>query len=142
MQEVIGSEFEGVLVSNFYASYNTNLGFHQRCRVHRLRDIQKLVEAYPHHPGLLTWPKEVRHLYLKAKAYPGPDPEKFPSIREQQQQRWQDQRRFRNQLLQLCQPFLNQEVPQQTLCQRIDKYQDELFLFVVNPQVPADNSSA
>lgn len=29
-----------------------------------------------------------------------------------------------------------------TLCQRIDKYQDELFLFIADPKVPSDNNSA
>jgi hypothetical protein len=33
--------FEGVLVTDFLASYNTYNGFHQRCWVHFLRDIKK-----------------------------------------------------------------------------------------------------
>lgn len=142
VEEVIGEEFEGVLVTDFYASYNVHLGFHQRCWVHLLRDIKKLLELYPDHEKLKDWSKKVIGLYQEAKVYPGPDKKKYPYPRHQNQRRWADQALFRDRLLVLCRPYLKEETPMTTLCRRIDKYQDELFLFVANPEVPPDNNSA
>lgn len=55
VEEVVGKdsqEFKGVLVSDFYAAYNTCLGFHQRCWIHFLRDIHELKKRNPRHPPL------------------------------------------------------------------------------------------
>lgn len=142
VKEVIGDEFEGVLVSDFYAAYNTHLGFHQRCWVHLLRDISRLQELYPKHQKLNHWAKAVINLYQSTKNYPGPEPKKYPHPRAQRQQRWQDQADFRDKLLDICQPYLAQDTPMTNLCKRIDKYSDELFLFVAHPQTPSNNNSA
>lgn len=142
VEEVIGEKFEGVLVTDFYASYNTHLGFHQRCWVHLLRDIEKLQEAYPDHQPVKDWASQVIKLYQKAKSYSSPDKDEYSNPRAQRQQRWQEQVVFRNKLLKICKPYLNQETPMTNLCKRIDKYQDELFLFIANPQVSSDNNSA
>ena len=37
--EVLGDEFDRVLVSDFYGAYNVHQGLHQRCWTHLLRDI-------------------------------------------------------------------------------------------------------
>ncbi len=50
--EVLGDEFEGVLVSDFYGAYNVHQGLHQRCWTHLLRDIHQLKEKYP---GIRDW---------------------------------------------------------------------------------------
>ena len=74
VEEVLGDEFEGVLVSDFYGAYNVHQGLHQRCWTHLLRDIHQLKEKYPGHQGLAEWAQEVREVYDHAQAYPGPDP--------------------------------------------------------------------
>lgn len=142
VRRVIGDEFEGVLVSDFYASYNTHLGFHQRCWVHLMRDIKKLIENNPENRVVVSWAKRVKTLYRKAKNYSGPDPGKYKTVAEKQRKRWYDAADFRERLIKICTPYLNQDVPVRTLCQRIDKYQDELFLFIADPNVPSDNNSA
>ncbi len=44
---LLGDDFRGVLVSDFYAGYNdTPGGRHQRCWVHLLRDLRSLGEAH------------------------------------------------------------------------------------------------
>ncbi len=47
VKAVLGASFEGVLGSDFYASYNVYTGLHQRCWVHLLRDRHELKEQYP-----------------------------------------------------------------------------------------------
>ena len=73
--EVLGDEFDGVLVSDFYGAYNVHQGLHQRCWTHLLRDIHQLKEKYPQHQGLAQWAQQVREVYDHAQAGPGPDPE-------------------------------------------------------------------
>ena len=73
--EVLGDEFDGVLVSDFYGAYNVHQGLHQRCWTHLLRDIHQLKEKYPQHQGLAQWAQPVREVYDHAQAGPGPDPE-------------------------------------------------------------------
>ena len=70
--EVLGDEFDGVLVSDFYGAYNVHQGLHQRCWTHLLRDIHQLKERYPQHQGLAEWAQQVREVYDQAQAYPGP----------------------------------------------------------------------
>lgn len=142
VREVIGDEFEGVLVSDFFGSYNVHLGLHQRCWVHLLRDIKKLAEDYPDHRQLTQWAADVTMLFQTAKDYPGPDQRQYPTPRTQNQQRVRDQIKFRDWLLKLCYPYLVYQTPMTTLCKRIDKYADELFTFMIDPRVPPDNNQA
>ena len=72
--EVLGAEFDGVLVSDCYGAYNVQQGLHQSCWTHLLRDIHRLKEPYPQHQGRAGWAQRVREVYDQAQAYPGPDP--------------------------------------------------------------------
>ncbi len=47
MDEVLGTEFAGVLVSDFYAAYHRYDGPKQRCWAHLLRDIHDLRSLLP-----------------------------------------------------------------------------------------------
>ncbi len=53
VDEVLGESFGGILVSDFYASYDHYPGLKQRCWAHLLRDIHKLKVLYPE-DGRLT----------------------------------------------------------------------------------------
>lgn len=44
--------------------------------------------------------------------------------------------------IRICQPFIDSDVSQRTLCERILRYVHELFTFVVNRQVPPTNNEA
>jgi hypothetical protein len=142
VKRVMGEEYDGVIVSDFFGSYNIHDGYHQRCWVHLLRDIKKLTEAEPDNKLLKDWASAVIAVYQKAKTYNGPDPQLCGNIRAVQQQRVRDQAYFRDTLLALCRPHLQSAAPMRKLCQRIDKFQDELFVFISHPNVPSDNNSA
>jgi hypothetical protein len=131
VNEVLGEEFEGCLVSDFYAGYNRMAGRHQRCWVHLLRDISELREAHPDHDGLRHWAQRVNGLYRRAKRFHG-----------NERQRAQAQQRFKCLLSRLGAPFLKGDAPQRTLCERIERYLPELFAFVADPRVPSDNNAA
>ena len=142
VKRLIGEDFQGVLGSDFYAGYNIHQGLHQRCWVHFLRDVHDLKQKFPQHEALLTWAKNVKALYDDAVAWTaqGPDPQLTPG--KLQQVRVAQQHAFEQQLWALCQPFVQQEVPHQTLCKRVESFLPELFVFVAIPGVPAQNNLA
>lgn len=142
VREALGVEFEGVLVSDFYGAYNIHDGFHQRCWIHLLRDIHQLIEDYPNHQSLKQWAAEVAGLFQLAKDYPGPDRQLYSTPRAQRQQRVRAAGEFADRLLAICRPYLVTQTPMTTLCKRIDRFIDELFLFVADPTVPSDNNPA
>jgi hypothetical protein len=133
VDEVLGGSFSGVLGSDFYAAYNHYPGLKQRCWAHLLRDIHELQLLYPEDPDLSGWAVSVHQIYAAAK----------DAVCPQVQQRQHAQLEFERRLLDLCRPFLNDTLAVQSkLCQRIERFIKELFVFVANPAVPADNNAA
>ena len=140
VEEVLGDEFEGVLVSDFYGAYNVYQGPHQRCWVHLLRDIHKLNEQYPQHQNLAEWSQQVREVYGQARAWPGPDPGLPDTV--QRSRRVKQQQHYQQQLWSICHPYLAGDAPMRVLCQRVERFLPELFTFVAEPQSAADNNAA
>ena len=140
VEEVLGDEFDGVLVSDFYGAYNVHQGLHQRCWTHLLRDIHQLKERYPQHQGLAQWAQQVREVYDQAQACPGPDPELPETV--QRAQRVKLQQQCQQRLWSICKPYLGSDAPMSVLCQRVERFLPELFTFVAEPRAKADNNAA
>ena len=140
VEEVLGDEFEGVLVSDFYGAYNVYQGPHQRCWTHLLRDIHQLNEQYPQNQDLARWFQQVREVYDRAQAYPGPDPGLPETVRRTR--RVEQQQRYQQWLWSICKPYLGSDAPMRVLCQRVERFLPELFTFVAEPQASADNNAA
>jgi len=138
--EVIGDEFEGVLVSDFYAGYNIHEGWHQRCWVHLLRDIHELKQQQAEQAEVLEWAAAVRAVYDKAKAYAGPS-RRLTEV-EQRGARRAQQHAFEHELMAVCTPFVKTRQPMSVLCGRVEKYLPEMFMFVADPRVASDNNAA
>src|SRR6266566_4231159 len=142
VKELIGKDFCGVLGSDFYAGYNIHEGLHQRCWVHYLRDAHELKEKYPHDEDLFSWAASVKAIYEAAVAWAehGPDPHLSPH--KQSLARAAQQHTYAQQLWHLCQPYVGTLTPQHTLCERVERFLPELFVFVAVPGVPAHNNLA
>ena len=95
--EVLGQEFVGVLVSDFYATYHHYDGPKQRCWAHLLRDIHDLRSSYPKDGSLGQWAYAVHQLYRQAAAFTHPA----------EKQRRADQLVLERRLLALCRPSLS-----------------------------------
>ena len=133
VDEALGESFGGVLVSDFYAAYHHYAGPKQRCWVHLLRDIHDLKALYPRDSRLLRWAAAVHSVYQQAKSFTHPDAG----------QRRRAQLGLERKLLARCRPFLTDPAAAQSkLCRRIEKFIKELFVFVAEPAVPADNNAA
>jgi transposase len=142
VKRLIGEDFQGVLGSDFYAGYNIHQGLHQRCWVHFLRDVHELKDAFPEDEDLRSWGKEVKALYEQAVAWAGQPPDPKLSPRQQHQVRVAHQHAFEQRLWKLCQPYAHTAAPQHTLCERVERFLPELFVFVAIPGVPAHNNLA
>jgi len=133
MDKVLGEGCLATLVSDFYAAYNHYSGVKQRCWSHLLRDIHELTTLWPDDVGLKGWADGVHAIYVEAKAFNDPE----------EGARCAAQLHFEQKLLALCQPYWDDsKTPQHKLCRRIKRYIKELFVFVADPSVPADNNAA
>jgi len=134
---VLGPDFSGVLVSDFYAAYDHYAGLQQKCWAHLLRDIAALSRQWPADERLAVWATGVHAVYQRAV---------FDAVAlddASDMTRRQVHRRFQAELSALCQPFLAaDDAPQAVLCRRIEKYRHALFVFVLVPGVPATNNLA
>ena len=135
-----GKNFEGVLVTDFFTSYNEYLGPHQRCWVHYLRDLRKLKEDNPKDRQLKNWIKKIHALYEEAKFYPGPDPSLPVGLREQV--RIDKEKEFKQKLKMLCEPYIKTTLPQAKLSSRALRYLPEMFTFIRFEGVNSDNNMA
>ncbi len=149
VDEALIESFSGVLVSDFYSAYHHDDGPIQRCWAHPcssqgqalLRDIHDLRTLYPDDAPLTKWAKAVHGIYDRAKACTHP----------QAKRRRTAQLALERQLLALGQPFRHDpSATQAKLCRRIERHirsqprtgYGELFVFVAEPDVPADHNPA
>ena len=133
VDEALSDAFSGVLVSDCYAAYHHYDGPKQRCWAHLLRDIHDLRARYPDAAPLARWADAVHGIYDRAQACTHP----------QAKRRRTAQLALERQLLALCQPFRHDpSATQAKLCRRIERHIRELFVFVAEPDVPADNNAA
>jgi hypothetical protein len=65
-RRLVGTEYEGVAVSDFCTAYDQLDGRHQRCWAHFLREIHDLKESAPDHADLHAWAAAVHALYERA----------------------------------------------------------------------------
>ena len=112
-KDVLGEDYGGVVVSDFYSGYNALLSRHQRCWVHLLRDLKKLVEDNPENRGVAIWAGKVKAIYKRAKRYESED----PKARLRQRIAYQEE------LSRLARP-------QRVLAKRIETFLPEMFMFV------------
>jgi hypothetical protein len=136
VEEVMGYAPNTTITCDFYGAYNRHHGPLQRCWGHLLRAIHDLKAHYPDDEELQAWGKAVHALYLEACA-----------LRERLRgaawgRRWRAARGLERDLLTLCAPYLQRDVPQRVLCQRCQRFIGQLFHFVVDLRVPPDNNAA
>ncbi len=130
---LLGEDFAGVLGSDFYAGYNdTPGGQHQRCWAHLLRDLHALKVDHAASLEVVLWAKAVKDMYLLAQQW-----------LQEGRQRQHAYRELGLLVRALGEQFAQAKGhPCQALAKRLLRHQDELFVFVRQPEVPADNNLA
>jgi transposase len=142
VKQLIGEDFQGVLGSDFYAGYNSHQGLHQRCWVHFLRDVHDLKDDFPQDEDLGSRAKDVKAVYEQAVAWTQQELDPSLSPRQRDRIRLAQQHVIEQRLWKLCQSCAHTTAPQHTLCERVEQFLPELFVFVAVPGVPAHNNLA
>jgi transposase len=142
VKHLIVQDYQGVLGSDFYAGYNIHQGLHQRCWVHFLRDVHDLKDDFPQDEELRCWAKDVKAIYEQAVAWTQQELDPNLSPRQRDRVRVTQQHAFEQRLWNICQPRAHTTAPQHTLCERVEQFLPELFVFVAVPGVPAHNNLA
>lgn len=133
--EVLGDEYLGAVVADFYGGYNVHAGLKQRCWVHFDRDLDALKEKYPEEMAVASWVEKVLGVYYRAK--------ETVKMNYTEPERCQLRGKFEAELLSLAKPYLSlKDAGQHVLAKRIDKFLDELFVFVEYPHIPSQNNAA
>ena len=136
VDEVLGEEFAGVLVSDFYAAYNHYPGMKQRCWAHLLREVHDLRVLHPDDATVQDWATQVHELFLEAKREAASRTRSGP---DQQRLKGELERR----LWAINAPYAEDATaPQRKLAARMQRFVEELFVFVTEPACPADNNPA
>ena len=135
MEEFLGEEFQGVLVSDFYGAYNVYPGPHQRCWVHLLRDLHTLKETYAEDDTVQRWARDLRALYDRGKSFVETEP-------GDQEERERFYLVLWNEVERLGLLYAREKHPCRALAKRVLRHQDELFQFVRVAGLAADNNLA
>ncbi len=136
-KRILGSQFRGHLVSDFYVGYNDCPGPQQRCWTHLLRDLHELKEAQAQDEAVLSWAKGVRALRDEAHAWLAEAQER---MREEREGKYVGLVGRIHQLgLQYAQV---KKHPCQALAKRILRHEDALFQFVLVEGLSDNNNLA
>ena len=130
-------EFNGFLVSDFYAGYNAYSGAHQRCWVHLLRDLRDLRLAHADNGAVIAWARAVELLYRTAVAPSAEATEGMTDVPRQLYDRLWQQANVLG--LQYAQAKAH---PCQALAKRVLRHIDELFQFLRCSELHPDNNLA
>lgn len=134
LRDALGDSLPGVLVCDFYASYNFLNAKKQRCLVHLLRELHSLREKVPAicvKKHLLPLRKLFQDAMALAKRRGQLTPTTYARKCDAIYERFGDL---------ATAPSTNAHVLR--IQKRLHKYMDELFTFLVLPHVPPDNTPA
>jgi transposase len=137
---VLGEDYSGTLITDFYSAYDHLLTSHQRCWRHLWRDLEDLVSAHPEDVETLAWVEGIGVIWKQATA-DRPEAE-LGTTPEAARAREERARSYEQQILTLCPEDLDEGLPPATLVKRIRRYATELFSFVRDPRVDPTNNAA
>ncbi len=131
--EFIKECFDGVFVSDFWGAYNVLSCAKQKCLVHLLRDLERVWDSKDSSGDWPRFCKKLKRLIRDAirlwYRMDTMDEATFQSRRERIEKRLQ---------LLIDHEWTNKEA--RRLIKRLKRHQDELFTFLIHPEVPFDNN--
>lgn len=142
LRQILERSFGGVVITDFYSTYEKYFKHQQKCWAHILRDAIKLMLLHPANQEYQQFFEKLHNIFRAAKAI------KRTNLTDLQQHRKVVglKRRVTN----AC-PRYQERLPKDTpddvrkfinLQKRLIRYQDSLFTFVLNPDVAPTNNRA
>lgn len=135
VKKVLGSFFKGILVTDFFGAYNRIKAFaKQKCVVHLLREV-KQVSLRNHSQEWKRFARRLKRLMHEAL--------KLVVDRDKMSKRKYD-KRVAHLHIRLADIFgaSYRDKDCDRLAKRLAKHSEELFVFLLHPDVPADNNHA
>ncbi len=133
-QEIIGDNFNGILITDFYNAYRKIKAKKQKCIVHLLREMDRCRSSDQSENFYIHY-KKLKRIFTDAHRLKEKRPHLAP---------WVFYRRLtllKERLFNFsCAPFTNKNW--QRLSQRLLTYYEELLTFVEHPAIPSDNNHA
>jgi hypothetical protein len=137
---VLGTDYAGTLITDFYAAYDHFPGPKQRCWAHLWRDIWELEKRHLQDREVAAWIVGIGDIYRRATAErPAAEVGMSPRACRARTQR---ARQYERELCALCPPTMAPDRPEATLAQRCRKHLPELFTFVRDPTIAPTNNLA
>jgi transposase len=136
VERLLGEAFSGTLVSDFYVGYAPYVGVKQKCWAHLLRDVHDLRVAHPKDAAVQAWAAGVHDVYEQAVAWKQAHRCADAGVRQAAGAH------YAAALTAVYAPYVERATPQRVLSARMAKHLHELFVFVVEPDVPPDNNQA
>ena len=131
--EILGDDYGGVTVQDFYPSYDGAPGLKQKCWAHLLRDVRELAEKKHPPPEATPFYKELRQIYINAR-----DVVENLQTAEEREKEYSSYVERLEHLASM--DYQNPDVKR--LSKRIRKYKHELCTFILVPDVEPTNNPA
>jgi hypothetical protein len=131
--EILGEDYGGVTVQDFYPSYDGAPGLKQKCWAHLLRDVRDLAEKKHPPPEAMPFYKELRQIYINAR-----DVVENLKTAEEREKEYGSYVERLDRLA--SRDYQNPDVKR--LSKRIRKYKHELCTFIHVPDVDPTNNPA
>lgn len=133
VMEILGNDYNGVTIQDFYPSYDKAPGLKQKCWSHLIRDARDLAEKKKSPPGADDFHKGLQQIYKDAT-----EAEKQLSIKEERNNVYAA---FVDRLVSFA-TMDWQHYDVKRLAKRVLKYSGELFTFMLVPGIEPTNNCA
>jgi hypothetical protein len=135
IEEILGKSYQGILIADFLSAYNKiKAKSKQRCLVHMLRELDKVIDYWQDDEQVMRYSKELRQIFEEA----------ISLNKEYQTKEWDETFYKRRQILtQRLQDF-NFPNPNKRVLQkfvkRLNRHRDELFTFLYHKGIDYHNN--
>jgi len=137
VEDILGKDYGGVLISDFLSAYNKiNVKAKQRCLVHILRDLKKVIEYWHSDPEVLRYSRRLKKIFEDAiKLY-----------KEYKDKRWDAIYHARREaiteaLTDFAFPNPNKKILKR-FAKRLNRHKNELFTFLYEKDIDYHNNHA
>lgn len=137
VEDILGKEYDGIIISDFLSAYNKILAkAKQRCLVHILRDLKKVVEYWHDDRQVLGYCKHLKGIFEDG----------IELHKEYKDKAWDDRfyrkrRLLTEELKDFSFPNPNKRILKR-FAKRLNRYKDELFTFLYEKDIDYHNNHA
>ena len=131
VRNVLGEKYHGVLITDFYASYNEIKCSKQRCWAHLLRELKGLKKDYPRSNEIKVFFRRAKNFFRRSKALQE-DFLKGSDIEKRLKRIKKDTEGL------FLKKWRHKELKR--ICKRLKKHREELYTFVQTKFEPTNNN--